>query len=1027
MPALFEIDENEQKRIERLIAERHDYYYFYNELKTNKIKIYAYFTKEYEILNYIIKSKCIVYKIKILNNQFYALKNDDIKDIIAYFIYKRDSSSDENKMRKYYKDSYDIINTFLTLDKKEKQAFRSAYKNFNLISHSLKQNKVGYEHALLKRLILKRNLKYLTFDDIDIKLINDSSLEKIIDINHFFSTYYFNQNSSINKYSFSKEDQFFFDTLYTKMATNLNKDNLVANSIIDIFLTYPRRHIDIKNKTYILDKIISDIDIYISSTYKIVTNIKNDEIECEENQFILLCNKETETFYFKKFNSSQEKLLFDFAIKYPDLPYYFLKEEIETYLLPNLNKNISISANILEKAKNYLSEIQYFIDYDDNLDNEKLTLSTSYLINGKKVNSIDYSSYNSEEYNSFIKELNNLNLLQNEEITNKDKIYEILSKNLNSLNSICRIFLSDNLKVIKHKSTINYKVISKSDIDWFQIELESDEYSKEELQLILQAYEKGKKYIKLKDSILSLKSKENEERLSILDLYKLTPSLQSEKIPLYQAVKLKEFNQLNIDVDYSNNLKELFNNLKNYKHIDFKSKISNLKPYQLDAVKWLYTIYINNLSGILADDMGLGKSLELISFLDSINFDKPILIVSPKSIIYNWQNEFNKWNSKKNITVISSNKSERNKLYKQMENNKDSVYIISYDSLRNDISSIKDVDFSIVVLDEGQYISNAFALKTMAAKQLKAKNKFVLTGTPISNSLLDLWSIFDFILPNYFENYSEFSKKYIKYNNNYDENIKRLELLIEPFILRRNKKEVLRELPDKQVENIYINLNDEEEKTYKAFLYKAREDSNSKNKKIEVLADLTRLREICVDFSMISNDNNNTSSKIEYSLSLIKNAIKSDHKVVVFSSFVKVLKHFEKLLKDNGISFNKIIGSTPAKERVILSDKFNYEQEIKVMLVSLKAGGNGLNLIGADIALHLDPWWNEAVENQASDRIYRIGQKNSVTIYKLIAKNTIEEKVLLLKEKKKQLLTLIHDENSTKKSFSDDDIKFILG
>lgn len=1025
MPALFEIDEYELQRIEHLISKRHDYSCFYDELKTNKIKIYAYFTKEYEILNYIIKTKCIVYKIKILNNQFYAIKNDDIKDIIAYFIYKRDSSSDENEMRKYYKDSYDIINTFLSLDKKEKQTFRSAYKNFNLISHSLKQNKVRYESATLNRLILKRNIKYITFNDIDIKLITDSSFEKIIDINHFFSTYYFNQNNSINKYSFSKEDQFFFDTLYNKMITNSNKNNLVANSIIDLFLAYPRRHIDIKNRTYRLDKIISNIDIYISSTYRIVTDIKNDEIECEDNQFILLCNKETETFYFKKFNSSQEKLLFDFSIKYPNLPYNLLEEEIETYLLPNLNKNIAVSTNILNKAKNYISEIQYFIDYEDNLKDEKLILSTSYLINGKKVNSIDYSSYNREEYDSFIDELNNLNLLQNEEITNKDKIYEILSLNLNSLNSICRIFLSDNLKAIKHKSTINYKVISKSNIDWFQIELESDEYSQEELQLILQAYEKGKKYIKLKDSILSLKSKENEERLSILDRYDLTSSLQSKKIPLYQAVKLKEFNQLNIDVDYSNKLKELFNNLKNYKHIDYKFKTDNLKPYQIDAVKWLYTIYSNNLSGILADDMGLGKSLELISFLDSISFNQPILIVSPKSIIYNWQNEFNKWDSKKNITVISSNKSERNKLYEQMENKKDSVYIISYDSLRNDITSIKDINFSLVVLDEGQYISNAFALKTMAVKQLKAKNKFVLTGTPISNSLLDLWSIFDFILPNYFENYSEFSKKYIKENNNYDENIKRLELLIEPFILRRNKKEVLNELPDKQIENIYINLNNEEEKTYKAFLYKAREDSSSKNKKIEVLADLTRLREICVDMSMIAN-NNITPSKLEYSLSLIKNAIKSNHKVVVFSSFVKVLEHFEKLLKSDNISFNKIIGSTPAKERVLLSDRFNYEHDIKVMLVSLKAGGNGLNLIGADIALHLDPWWNEAVENQASDRIYRIGQKNSVTIYKLIAKNTIEEKVLLLKEKKKELSTLIHDENSAKKSFTDDDIKFIL-
>lgn len=1014
------LDENELKRIEMNINEDINLDYFYNQLKENKFNIHTYFDKDTLSLIYIIETKIKIYKLIVKDEKVINLNKDILIDVIAYYIYNRDINSSIEDIERNYKENYKLLNSFDLLKEEEKDDYFKAVKKLTSFSLSLKKNKVRYQKASFKRLVIKKELKEATVDDINIIFVEDDK-EKEVTLNHFYSSYYFN-NTSINKYSFSNEDQFLLDTLYTKSKSYLDNDNKILKYIIDLLLIYPRRHISLNNIVYRINKEIESINIYISSTYKIVSNINKNDLIFYNDLYLLLLKDNT--FYISRFCSAQQKLLFEFLLNYQSLPYYLLENEIESKLIPNLEKSIEVSNLVLENAKSHISEIQYYIDFDDKDNKEVLTLSTSYLISGKKVNQNEFIISNEDEYKSFIKVLDSLNLKQNEVITDIDKIYSILSMDLTNLNTYCRIFLSENLKAIKHKNNFNYKVVTKSNIDWFKINIISEEYNSDELNIILQAYRNGKKFIRLKDSILSLKSKESEEKLSILDFYSLS-SLESKKIPLYQAIKLKEFDLLNIEVDYSLKLKELFNSLKNYKNNNLNIKKDNLKLYQTDAIKWLNTLYINNLSGVLADDMGLGKTLEMISFLDLYSFDKSVLIVSPKSVIYNWQNEFIKWNCKKKVIVISSNKEERMKIYDSMSNNKDTIYIISYDSLRNDILYLKDISFSIVVLDEGQYISNAYALKTIAVKQLHATNKFVLTGTPISNSLLDLWSIFDFILPNYFEDYNEFIKKYIKDDINYDDNIKRLKLLIEPFILRRTKKEVLNELPSKQTETIYLNFNEEEDKIYKAFLYKAREDIEIKNNKMQVLADLTRLREICVDASILSSEYKLISSKLDYSISLIKGAIQGGHKVIVFSSFVTILEDLEKLLIEEDINVNKIFGSTSAKERLNLSDKFNYEEDIKVMLVSLKAGGNGLNLIGADIALFLDPWWNSSVENQASDRIYRIGQKNSVTIYKLIIKDTIEEKVIQLQKNKEELTKVITD-NDKKKSFTDEDIKFIL-
>lgn len=363
-----------------------------------------------------------------------------------------------------------------------------------------------------------------------------------------------------------------------------------------------------------------------------------------------------------------------------------------------------------------------------------------------------------------------------------------------------------------------------------------------------------------------------------------------------------------------------------------------------------------------------------------------------------------------------------------MKSDEEITYIISYDSLRIDLDLFKDRSFGFLILDEGQYIANAFSQKTRAVKTLNADYKFALTGTPIQNSLMDLWSLFDFLMPGYLKSYTEFRRTYAKYDIEKEEK-ERLENIVSPFLLKRKKEDVLTELPGKTTITQSLAMDEKEKRLYQAYLQKAKntfadKDDNGKTNKLAVLAALTRMRQICVDPSSFL-DYPDISSKLEYTIFLIKEAVSKDHKILLFSSFKTVLIHLEKLLEKENITFDSINGETSAHKRIELAKKFNTTEDPKVMLISLKAGGTGLNLIGADIVIHLDPWWNLAAEDQASDRAYRIGQKRKVTIYKIVMKNTIEEKVLDLQNKKKNLSD-IFDSANEKTVLSDEDFAYLL-
>ena len=514
-----------------------------------------------------------------------------------------------------------------------------------------------------------------------------------------------------------------------------------------------------------------------------------------------------------------------------------------------------------------------------------------------------------------------------------------------------------------------------------------------------------------------------------MDDFNLT-SVERERLPIYDALKLSTYSENEFSVLYSKEIKDLFDDIKHFKDEKLvlpDNMLKNLRNYQLDGVKWLHVLARHNLSGILADDMGLGKTLEMISLIASLKATKPVLIVSPKSLIYNWENEFRKWNPEANVFVLDGDKSSRNVVISNIDNSKGDIYVTSYDSLRNDVDLMTKYSFSLVVLDEAQSIANVYAKKTRAVKEIQSDHKFVLTGTPIQNSLLDLWSVFDFLMPGYLPSFKNFSAQYGKLTIDDQEMKKILMKKVAPFVLKRTKKEVLKDLPPKEEQVLTVNMSDKQRELYDAYIQRARNALNDpESNKIAILAEITRLREICVDPSMFIENFLDESAKLQVAVEQIKMAIENGHKVIAFSSFAKTLFHLKEMLGHEKIASYMIYGDTKAKDRIMMAEDFNTKEEVKVMLVSLKAGGTGLNLVGADIVIHLDPWWNLAAENQASDRAHRIGQKRSVTVIKMVCKNSIEERVIELQEKKKELTSVISEGDEGITSINTEDLRFLL-
>ena len=438
--------------------------------------------------------------------------------------------------------------------------------------------------------------------------------------------------------------------------------------------------------------------------------------------------------------------------------------------------------------------------------------------------------------------------------------------------------------------------------------------------------------------------------------------------------------------------------------------------------------------------MGLGKTIQVIYYIKQVLKDDEnakFLIVVPTSLAYNWYHEFEMYAPNLKVIVNDGIKTNRKKVLEKL--NDYNCIVTTYGKLREDGDIYNDYHFHAIVIDEAQNIKNTLAGVTKSVKNINADTKIALTGTPLENSVLELWSIFDFVMPGYLSSLTKFQSKYrIKdFDEETDELIKGLSKQINPFILRRKKEDVIKELPDKMINDVYVDLKDEQKKLYVAELERVKKEMNEiiENEGISkarflILQLLTKLRQICIDPKIIYDNYNDGSNKLDHLETLVNEYIKNNHKVLIFSSFKTGLNIVKERLDKMKIKSYMIDGSVSSKKRIEMVDNFNQNDDVKVFLIMLKSGGTGLNLTSADVVIHLDLWWNPQAENQATDRAHRIGQKNVVEVVHIVTKGTIEEKILELQNKKKILSDKLIDGDKRDKnilgSLTKEDIKNLL-
>ncbi len=611
-----------------------------------------------------------------------------------------------------------------------------------------------------------------------------------------------------------------------------------------------------------------------------------------------------------------------------------------------------------------------------------------------------------------------------------DKIYEFLTNDIQEYMQKFEVMVTDNFKT---KQIVNPKIETlgvKIENNLLKIDFSKIDFNINELEEIMQKYKLKKKYHRLKDgTFLTL---EGNKEIDFFD--KLVTGMDIKyndleegeiQLPINRSLYL---NQLlkgikGAQILKNQEYKEVVNNLNQEMLEEYetpKNLNADLRYYQKTGFNWLKTLDKYKMGGILADDMGLGKTLQVLSIILDYKEEckkhnkktKSSIVISPSSLTLNWLNEASKFAPELKVEVINGTTTERKEKIKKIDNY--DLVITAYDLIKRDIEIYKETEYTFryAITDEAQYLKNSNTQNAKAVKKIKATSKFALTGTPIENSLAELWSIFDFIMPGYLFTYKNFKQTYetpiVKDND--ERALKKLKMLIEPFILRRTKKEVLTELPEKTITVLNNEMEEEQKNIYLSYLAQAKEEVANEidvkgfnGSQIKILAALTRLRQICCHPSLFIENYQGQSSKLNQCMELVEDGVKSGHKILIFSTYTSMFEFLEDELKSKNIKYFKLTGGTKVSQRIEMVDEFNRNPEIKVFLISLKAGGTGLNLTGADIVIHYDPWWNLSAENQATDRAYRIGQKNNVQVYKLITKNSIEEKIYELQEKKARL------------------------
>ena len=599
-------------------------------------------------------------------------------------------------------------------------------------------------------------------------------------------------------------------------------------------------------------------------------------------------------------------------------------------------------------------------------------------------------------------------------LTKEDEIFQLMTEGMQDLCRQFEVFYSKEYKAnsIKKVGMLSAGIRLNTDINLLEMDVDYGHIPKEELRDFFRSIKLKKKYYRLKSGAFINLMTEDKQIDELRDLLSIGEVTEDNKIAFSQTAVMEvdellpHTQRITRDAGY----KQLLEDLKNPDKTNWElpnGMEDILRPYQITGYRWLCSLAHYGMGGILADDMGLGKTLQTITYVLA-NPGTRTLIVCPTSLAYNWQDEFSKFAQQIATQIISGTPQERADLMQQSTDVP--VWITTYPLIRKDVDLYKAQIFDACFIDEAQFIKNPTSLGAKAVKAVQAKHRFALTGTPIENTLSELWSIFDFVMPGFFGRYRQFEECYEKpiLRDHDSVQMQKLRRKIRPFVLRRMKKEVLTELPDKIETRRMAEMGAKQRKIYESYLARIQmelagdEENTPGGNRMQVLAALTRLRQICCHPATFASNYHGGSGKLDLLMEQLPDILEGGHSVIVFSQFTSMLSIIAHELKQRNIPFFYLAGSTSAQERKREVKEFN-RGEVKVFLISLKAGGTGLNLTGADTVIHFDPWWNPAVEDQATDRAYRIGQKKKVQVIKYVMKDSIEEKIYELQKRKKQL------------------------
>lgn len=785
-------------------------------------------------------------------------------------------------------------------------------------------------------------------------------------------------------------------------------------------------------------KIITNIDIY---EYNIIQGKNYTYFEYKKKLY--RCSKDFYNTTLRLLELYRKNFTNEIKLRKEDLNTLF------SVVYPKIKKSLKydkLNSNEVEKFIPKELFVKLYLDYDKNnyvIADIKFCYG-DYEFNPLKDDNIGVARdvfKESEVLDTFIKtgfmlDQKNSRLI----LTKDDLIYNFLANDIEQYMKQFEVLVTEEFKQKEIKEPIISSVGVKIENNLLEVDFGELGFELSELKDVMEKYKLKKKFHRLKNGDF-INLQENEA----MDLFEnLKNNLDIDfkeiekgeiKLPVFRSLyldrllKSSNIRNINKDDNYRKIIEKVDNKIIDAKYELPKGLNANLRNYQETGFKWLKTLDEYQFGGILADDMGLGKTIQLVSVVlsyvetqDKSNL-KPSLVVCPSSLTLNWYNEIQKFAPELSVLLINGNAQERKGKIRTV--NDYNVVIVSYDILKRDIDIYKEkkFQFKFIIADEAQYIKNNNTQNFKALKEINAETRFALTGTPIENSLSELWSIFDFVMPGYLFGYKKFKELYetpiVKGEDT--SAMKRLKMLIEPFILRRIKEEVLTELPDKTITVLNNEMNEEQRKIYVSYMSQVKEEIENEismngfeKSQIKILSLLMRLRQICCHPGLFIENYKGESSKLNQCIQIVKDAIESGHKILLFSGYTSMFDIIEDEFKKEDISYFKLTGQTKVGDRIKLVDEFNQNPDIKVFLISLKAGGTGLNLVGADMVIHYDPWWNLSAENQATDRTYRIGQKKNVQVYKLITKNSIEEKIYELQQKKAKL---IDNMLSTKETF----------